>query len=811
MNNYLDKLNPAQKEAAMHMDGPLLIFAGAGSGKTRVLTYRVARLIEEGVDPYHIIAITFTNKAAKEMRERMSAITPLGEQVWVSTFHAACTRILRREIGALGYAKGFSIYDTSDSLRLLKECIAERNLSDTDYPPRYVASVISSQKNELITPRAYEQKVAGSFRESNIADVYSIYQHRLKQSNALDFDDIIFKTVELLTNHEDIRLKCQNRFRYVLVDEYQDTNHAQYELVRLFSGYAQNLCVVGDDDQSIYGWRGANIENILRFEKDYAGAKVVKLEQNYRSSQVILDAANAVISLNEERADKKLWTENGRGELIRVYEARDERAEGAFVAKTISDGVKEGAKYGDFAILYRTNAQSRGVEDQLVMSGLPYRIFSGVRFYEHMEVKDILAYLKAINNPADDMAHLRIINVPKRGIGNATLDKIKEYASEQGMMFSTAISRAHRVDGLGKKAENVKKFAAYLDECTEFAAENSVADVMKKIIDDTNYMKTIADGTPEGEEREANIKELLAKAYAFENESEDTSLAKFLEDVALVADIDNYSEDVDAVSLMTLHSSKGLEFDNVFMVGFEDYLFPTSKSIDSEDESAMEEERRLCYVGFTRARKQLYISHAKSRYRFDRIVQNPPSRFLDEVPENCMTDVKMYVPERMTRPTPSPSSTRATRSRMSEYSSSAASPVKIIKHASEVKIERKPFVPKLPTPIKLTLVEANPITTKPASAHETPMSKPVLSGRTPLPPELAILARPAAPTRPISTNAAPPDFAIGDNVRQQKYGVGQVIDINPAGADYEVTVQFPSSAGRKKFMSSLSRLEKVED
>jgi DNA helicase-2/ATP-dependent DNA helicase PcrA len=568
--NYLDKLNPVQRDAAMHMDGPLLIFAGAGSGKTRVLTYRVARLIEQGVDPYHIIAITFTNKAAKEMRERISDITPLGERVWVSTFHAACTRILRREIDTIGYDGGFSIYDTADTLRLLKECIKERNLSDSHYPPRYVAQIISAQKNELISPEKYERLVAGSFREGNVAEIYTLYQKRLRESNALDFDDIIFRTVELLTHNEDIRLKYENRFRYVLVDEYQDTNHAQYELVRLLSGYAQNLCVVGDDDQSIYGWRGADISNILRFEKDYPGAKVVKLEQNYRSSKIILDASNAVISQNEERADKLLWTENERGNPIRIYSARDERDEGYFVSQTIAKGVKNGARFGDFAVLYRTNAQSRAVEDQLVMSGIPYRIFSGVRFYEHMEIKDILAYLKAINNPADEIAHLRIINVPRRGIGMASLDKIKLFAQENGITFSQAISRANEVEGLGKKAAAVTQFAAYLDECAEFVAENSVVALMKKILKDTDYIASIKDGTPEGEEREANVNELLAKAVAFENESDDTSLAKFLEDVALVADIDNYSENADAAALMTLHSAKGLEFNTVFFFFFEE-------------------------------------------------------------------------------------------------------------------------------------------------------------------------------------------------------------------------------------------------
>ncbi|MCL1844957.1 MAG: UvrD-helicase domain-containing protein [Defluviitaleaceae bacterium] len=751
--NYLNELNPAQREAAMHLDGPLLIFAGAGSGKTRVLTYRVARLIEAGVDPYHIIAITFTNKAAREMRERISAIVPEGAQVWVSTFHAACTRILRREIEYLGYKTGFSIYDTADTLRLLKECIKEQNLSDTHYPPRYVAQVISAQKNELISPSEYERMVAGNFRDSNIAEIYALYQRRLKESNALDFDDIIFRTVELFTGHEHVCEKYQNRFRYVMVDEYQDTNHAQYELVRLISGYAQNLCVVGDDDQSIYGWRGADIKNILRFEKDYPGAKVVKLEQNYRSSATILDAANAVIIRNEERAPKRLWTENNRGGPIRLYTARDERDEGFFVAQTITRGRREGAKYGDYAVLYRTNAQSRAIEDQFVSAGIPYRIFSGVRFYEHLEIKDILAYLKAINNPADDIAHLRIINVPRRGIGNASIGRIQAFAAENSCTFGEAIVRAAEITDLGKKSASVVQFAEFLQECTDFTANNTVLALIEKILHDTNYIRSIQDGTPEGAEREQNLKELLAKARAFENESDDTSLAKFLEDVALVAEVDNYDENADAVALMTLHSAKGLEFNGVFMVGFEEYLFPTSRAIDAGTPEEMEEERRLCYVGFTRARRILYLTHAISRRRFDHIARNKTSRFLDDVPDDCVAWVDMYGDERA----------RAVKARGVGA----------------------------PAPPSGGNASATPVART---------SSPPPGARTPT-------VRPPSPKKVFATKAAPPDFSVGDNVRQAKYGVGKVLDITPAGADYEITVQFPD-VGQKKFMSSLARLNR---
>ncbi|MCL2404063.1 MAG: UvrD-helicase domain-containing protein [Defluviitaleaceae bacterium] len=648
--SYLEKLNPAQQSAVLHTEGPLLVFAGAGSGKTRVLTYRVAHLIEQGVDPYHIIAITFTNKAAKEMRERISAITPMGEQVWVSTFHAACTRILRREIDALGYGSGFSIYDASDSERLIKECIKELNLNDKDYPPRKLSEVISAQKNELITPEEYEKTTAGHFREGNMSEVYTLYQKKLRNSNALDFDDIIMQTVNLLTNHENIRTKYQNRFRYVLIDEYQDTNHAQYRLVNLLVGHTHNICVVGDDDQSIYGWRGANIENILSFEKDYPNAKVVKLEENYRSTQRILNAANAVISKNDTRASKSLWTQNDEGPPIMLHTAATDKEEGAFVANTIKSMTMEEAAYSDFAVLYRTNAQSRAIEDQLVMHGLPYRLFGGVRFYERMEIKDILAYLKAINNPADDLAFTRIVNVPRRGIGATTISKIQGFATHMGISFYQAIAEPDRIPGL--KNKGIKDFARFMAECIEFAKHNPVSGLMVKILEETGYYRSLNDGTVEGEGRMENIDELLSKASQFERESEEATLGRFLEDVALVADIDSYQEDSGAVSLMTLHSAKGLEFNTVFVVGLEENIFPSSRAAKDENLTALEEERRLCYVGFTRARKTLYISHAMRRFRYDGFHNNPPSRFLKDVPVLHMEHVNMFgrVRERVVSP-----------------------------------------------------------------------------------------------------------------------------------------------------------------
>ena len=634
--SYLKNLNPSQQKAVLHTSGPLLIFAGAGSGKTRVLTYRVAHLIQQGVDPYHIIAITFTNKAANEMKERIVAITPEGDQVWVSTFHSACTRILRREIKALDYDSNFTIYDSQDSDRLIKECIKELNIDDKMYPPKKMAAEISTQKNELVSAAEYERKTAGQYRESKIADIYALYQKKLKARNALDFDDIIFQTVTLLTHREDVRSKYQSRFRYIMVDEYQDTNHAQYKLVSLLVGEGQNICVVGDDDQSIYGWRGANIENILRFENDYPSAKVVKLEENYRSTKTILDVANAVISKNESRAQKTLFTQNDAGLKVRLYPAANDREEGNFVVRAIAEQAKTTPMYSDFAVLYRTNAQSRVIEDQLVMAGIPYRLFGGVRFYERMEIKDILAYLRAIYNPQDDLALARIINVPRRGIGNTTITKLQDYAARYDMSLSQALASSNRVPDL--KNNKLKDFADFMAKCAKYATENPVSKLLDKILKETGYYESLKDGTPDGDTRRENIDELKAKAYQYERDNFDASLGSFLEEVALVADIDNYNESSDAVSLMTIHSAKGLEFNTVFIVGMEETVFPSSQATFSDSPSAVEEERRLCYVGFTRAKQLLFVSYAKRRLRFDGFTANPPSRFLKDIPSKlCET------------------------------------------------------------------------------------------------------------------------------------------------------------------------------
>jgi len=728
-------LNPMQQEAVEHREGPLLIFAGAGSGKTRVLTHRIAHLIETGVDPYHILAITFTNKAAREMRERVAKLTPLGERCWVATFHSTCVRILRREIDRLGYSTRFSIFDTTDAERLLKDAIRELNLDDKHYPVRYVSNVISAQKNELITPDAFAKKSAGDFMMSNIAEAYELYQRKLIANNALDFDDIIFRAVELFEQIPPVLNDYQNRFQYVMVDEYQDTNTAQYRLIALLAGARQNLCVVGDDDQSIYGWRGANIQNILNFERDFPTAKIIKLEQNYRSTQTILDAANSVVDNNYNRSAKALWTENGQGEKIKVYKAPSDGEEATFVAETVKEQISQGAKYSDFAVLYRNNAQSRAVEDRLVMAGVPYRLYGGVRFYERMEVKDVLAYLKAIDNPSDDIAWGRIINVPRRGIGDKTIQRLLVYGAEMGLSLSASIKDAAEISGLSKKTvASLTTFSETMEGFEAFAAANSVTQLLQKILDDTGYLLSLADGTPEAASRLENVQELSAKAFEFEaahpdSEPEERSLSAFLEDVALVADIDNYEAGADTVSLLTLHSAKGLEFPRVFMVGFEEGLFPSYRSVTSGKLDDLEEERRLCYVGITRAEQILYISYALRRIQYGREVHSTASRFMKEIPREFYEHVSM--PGRL-RPT----------------------------------IDKGPISPRL----KAVEKRINPY------RQEIPAPK----------------------DKTIA-------FAVGDRVRQMKYGSGVVKAITPAGADYEVTVDF-DRAGEKKIMANLSRL-----
>ena len=616
--SLLDALNEPQRQAVMATDGPLLILAGAGSGKTRVLTHRTAYLIEEcGVNPYNIMAITFTNKAAGEMRERIDQMVGYGsESIWVCTFHSTCVRILRRYIDRLGFGTNFTIYDSDDQKTLMKDICKRLEIDTKMYKEKMFLSAISSAKDELIDPIEFETRAAGDYVKRKQAQVYREYQQALKQNNALDFDDLIMKTVELFKLDKEVLASYQDRFRYIMVDEYQDTNTAQFELIRLLALKYQNLCVVGDDDQSIYKFRGANIYNILNFEHHFPDATVIKLEQNYRSTQNILDAANAVIANNQGRKEKRLWTDNGAGDKI-TFEQLDTAAEEAdFVARDIARRVRKGEyQYKDCAILYRTNAQSRLFEERFITANIPYKIFGGVNFYARKEVKDLLAYLKTIDNGQDDLAVRRIINIPKRGIGAASINKVALYAQEQEISFYDALCVAEQVPGLGKAAAKIRPFVLFIQSMKAKAKLLSVADLLQEVIETTGYVRELeAEGTDEAEARIENIDELISKAVDYAEGEEAPTLNGFLENVALVADIDSFDENSDYVVLMTLHSAKGLEFPNVYLAGLEDGLFPSYMSITSDNSQAeIEEERRLAYVGITRAKKDLTITSARVR------------------------------------------------------------------------------------------------------------------------------------------------------------------------------------------------------
>lgn len=640
--SLLDALNEPQRQAVMATDGPLLILAGAGSGKTRVLTHRTAYLIEEcGVNPYNIMAITFTNKAAGEMRERIDQMVGYGsESIWVCTFHSTCVRILRRYIDRLGFGTNFTIYDSDDQKTLMKDICKRLEIDTKMYKEKMFLSAISSAKDELIDPIEYETRAAGDYVKRKQAQVYREYQQALKQNNALDFDDLIMKTVELFKLDKEVLASYQDRFRYIMVDEYQDTNTAQFELIRLLALKYQNLCVVGDDDQSIYKFRGANIYNILNFEHHFPDATVIKLEQNYRSTQNILDAANAVIANNQGRKEKRLWTDNGAGDKI-TFEQLDTAAEEAdFVARDIARRVRKGEyQYKDCAILYRTNAQSRLFEERFITANIPYKIFGGVNFYARKEVKDLLAYLKTIDNGQDDLAVRRIINIPKRGIGAASINKVALYAQEQEISFYDALCVAEQVPGLGKAAAKIRPFVLFIQSMKAKAKLLSVADLLQEVIETTGYVRELeAEGTDEAEARIENIDELISKAVDYAEGEEAPTLNGFLENVALVADIDSFDENSDYVVLMTLHSAKGLEFPNVYLAGLEDGLFPSYMSITSDNSQAeIEEERRLAYVGITRAKKNLTITSARVRMVRGQTQYGKVSRFVREIPPELLS------------------------------------------------------------------------------------------------------------------------------------------------------------------------------
>ena len=766
--SLLDALNEPQRQAVMATDGPLLILAGAGSGKTRVLTHRTAYLIEEcGVNPYNIMAITFTNKAAGEMRERIDQMVGYGsESIWVCTFHSTCVRILRRYIDRLGFGTNFTIYDSDDQKTLMKDICKRLEIDTKMYKEKMFLSAISSAKDELIDPIEFETRAAGDYVKRKQAQVYREYQQALKQNNALDFDDLIMKTVELFKLDKEVLASYQDRFRYIMVDEYQDTNTAQFELIRLLALKYQNLCVVGDDDQSIYKFRGANIYNILNFEHHFPDATVIKLEQNYRSTQNILDAANAVIANNQGRKEKRLWTDNGAGDKI-TFEQLDTAAEEAdFVARDIARRVRKGEyQYKDCAILYRTNAQSRLFEERFITANIPYKIFGGVNFYARKEVKDLLAYLKTIDNGQDDLAVRRIINIPKRGIGAASINKVALYAQEQEISFYDALCVAEQVPGLGKAAAKIRPFVLFIQSMKAKAKLLSVADLLQEVIETTGYVRELeAEGTDEAEARIENIDELISKAVDYAEGEEAPTLNGFLENVALVADIDSFDENSDYVVLMTLHSAKGLEFPNVYLAGLEDGLFPSYMSITSDNSQAeIEEERRLAYVGITRAKKNLTITSARVRMVRGQTQYGKVSRFVREIPPELLSG-KIYEPKTKEEPIEQSTFQKARKAFRTVPSYGGSGYGKEVGEGYG------------------------------STFHSSKATKPVYTK--------------VENQRDFGSVGGALSYQVGDRVRHIKFGDGEVMAIVSGGRDYEVTVDF-DKAGTKKMFATFARLQKV--
>lgn len=753
-----DSLNPNQKEAVFCTEGPLLVLAGAGSGKTRVLTHRIAYLIEEkGVNPWNIMAITFTNKAAGEMRERVDKQVGFGsESIWVSTFHSTCVRILRRHIENLGYSTNFTIYDSDDQKTLLKQILKKLDIDTKMYKERAVAGKISSAKDELVTPEEFLLNAGGDFREQKVGQIYEEYQNQLKKNNALDFDDLIVKTVELFQNCPEVLDYYQERFRYIMVDEYQDTNTAQFKLISLLAGKYKNLCVVGDDDQSIYKFRGANIGNILNFEESYPGAKVIKLEQNYRSTQNILDSANAVIRNNKGRKDKTLWTANGEGGKIRFCQFDQAYEEADFIVKDIREN-----EYPceDCVVLYRTNAQSRLLEEKCIAYNVPYRLVGGVNFYQRKEIKDILAYLKTIANGVDDIAVSRILNVPKRGIGLTTLGRATMFASANGMSLYDALLRARVIPGMGKTAEKIGRFTDLIEEFRRKINEEgcSIRDLIEAILEDTGYRAELEDeGEVESQTRLENIEELINKAVSYTEDSEHPTLDEFLEEVALVADIDRMDESESRVTLMTLHSAKGLEFPRVYLSGMDDGLFPGMMSISSDDPAELEEERRLCYVGITRAKENLTMTSSRQRMVNGETRYSKVSRFVDEIPEELLET-----------------------SRLEPRLSSRGNTDKMYDGGLPWNKTEKP-------------AGVSSFGTK-SNAYA---SKTMPSGQ------------PAFGKAFTVEKAKGLDYQVGDQVMHIKFGHGIVLDVKDGGKDYEVTVCF-DTVGVKKMFASFAKLKKA--
>ena len=730
-----DTLNEQQSEAVLHTEGPLLILAGAGSGKTRVLTHRIAYLIEEkGVNPWNILAITFTNKAAGEMRERVDQLVGFGsESIWVSTFHSTCVRILRRHIDLLGYDTNFTIYDADDQKTLMKDVCKLLNIDTKVYRERSLLNAISHAKDELVTPEEFLLQAGGDFSQKKIAEVYAEYEKQLRANNALDFDDLLVKTVQLFQTQKDVLEYYQERFRYIMVDEYQDTNTVQFELIRLLASKYRKLCVVGDDDQSIYKFRGANIKNILNFEQVFEDAKVIKLEQNYRSTGNILNAANTVIRNNMGRKDKTLWTDKGEGEKISLRQFDSAYDEAEYIVDEIRKNVAKGdVTYHDHAILYRTNAQSRMFEEKFVTANIPYKIVGGVNFYARREIKDLLAYLKTVDNGKDDLAVRRIINVPKRGIGLTSTNRVQEYASRHEIGFYDALCGVDLIPDIGRGASKLESFVALIEHFKTDAKDLSLSDLMQEIIEETGYVESLrADEGEEADARIENIDELLSKIVAYEEtceeQNEPATLSGFLEEVALVADIDSLDEDSDYVILMTLHSAKGLEFPHVYLAGMEDGIFPSYMTVTADDPEEMEEERRLCYVGITRAEEELTLTCARRRMIRGETQYNKMSRFIKEIPRELLSTGAVFEKEK-------------------------EEPVKQAAYLQARQAFRK-------------------------QAFTAP--KPVRQFGNP--------------------GGDGPGYGVGDRVRHMKFGEGTVTALTEGGRDYEVTVDFDTAGTKKMF------------
>ena len=761
-------LNDKQSEACCHVDGPLLILAGAGSGKTRVITHRIAYLIDEmSVNPYNILAITFTNKAAKEMRERVDNIVGYGaESVWVSTFHSMCVRILRKHITCIGGTRDFTIYDTEGQKAVIKEVLKYLNLDAKLYPERAMLAAISKAKEQYMTPDDYEKEHATSFRDQQIASVYREYQKRLKSNNALDFDDLIFQTIFLFETNPDVLAEYQERFRYIMVDEYQDTNYTQFVLVKMLAAKYRNLCVVGDDDQSIYKFRGADITNILNFEEIYPDAKVIKLEQNYRSTGNILNAANGVIANNGGRKDKRLWTEQEDGDKVSFTRYGTEHEEASGIASEIKKLNLEGVSLNDIAILYRTNAQSRVLEEKLIYENIPYTVYGSQSFYGRKEIRDMISYLKLLVNPSDDEAVRRIINVPKRGIGATSVDKIMNFALDNEFDFYDALLDIDEVPGLSRAADKIKGFTGLIEHFKDMLGDNAfISEVYDAILNETGYADGLnAEGTDEAKARLENLEELKNKIVKYEEEAENPNLTELLGDIALVADVDEETEDniSDKVTLMTLHSAKGLEFPYVFIGGMEERLFPSGMSIDSDDPDAVEEERRLCYVGITRAMKKLYLSAAAQRMIHGNTNLCENSRFIKEIPSHYLTceekAPRMYQADRK--------DSGARRSGIGGISNIGFGRPRM---AANDYARNNPYA---------KASNANP-SANPGFGKAFPMGE-------------------------LNSSL----YEVGDNVKHLKFGRGVVTSVVPAGSDQEITVDF-ERVGEKKMFASLVKMKKI--